>query len=338
MLEHWTKQPQPILPLPPAGMTVTGFRDPSVWRQNGWFYMTVGSGVPKVGGCVLLYRSKDLKQWEYLHELTSGEWNGKPTPNPCADGEMWECPEFFALEGGHVLIYSTLGKVFWQSGVLDESTMKFKASKTGLLDLGAYYAPKTQLDAQGRRILWGWIQERRTEAEMRAAGWAGMMSLPRVLNLDKDGTLRMQILPQAASLRSNQITPAVSANETTLTLEKATGEVRCSASWRSTLEFTATDGINELFRISYVASKGVIIADGKEIQLQPGDVPEFHTFVDGSVIETIVSQRIGFTKRFYYTQTTAPDVRIRVTGEDIKVDAWKITPISNNRLTTPAAG
>ena len=62
---------------------------------------------------------------------------------------MWECPEFFALEGGHVLIYSTLGKVFWQSGVLDEATMKFKPSKTGLLDLGAYYAPKTQAGCAG---------------------------------------------------------------------------------------------------------------------------------------------------------------------------------------------
>ena len=81
-----------------------------------------------------------------------------------------------------------------------------------------------------------------------------------------------------------------------------------------------------------------MIADGKEIQLQPGDVPEIHAFVDGSVIETIVSQRIGFTKRFYYAQTTAPDVRIRVTGGDLKVDAWNITPISNDRLTTPAAG
>ncbi len=152
-LERWTKQQDPILPRPPSGMKATGFRDPSVWRQGGWFYMTVGSGVERVGGCVLLYRSRDLKRWEYVHELANGQWNGRPTTNPYADGEMWECPEFFSLDGGHVLIYSILGKVFWQSGILDEANMKFKASRTGLLDLDAYYAPKTQLDAQGRRIL-----------------------------------------------------------------------------------------------------------------------------------------------------------------------------------------
>ena len=84
---------------------------------------------------------------------------------------MWECPEFFALDGGHVLIYSTLGKVFWESGALDEATMKFTSRKRGLLDLDAFYAPKTQLDAEGRRILWGWIPERRSEAAMREAGW-----------------------------------------------------------------------------------------------------------------------------------------------------------------------
>ena len=75
-----------------------------------------------------------------MHQLASGLWNGKPTANPCEDGEMWECPDLFALDGGHVLIYSALGKVFWQSGLLDESTMKFKRLKTGLLDLDVFYA------------------------------------------------------------------------------------------------------------------------------------------------------------------------------------------------------
>ncbi len=96
---------------------------------------------------------------------------------------MWECPDFFPLEGKHVLIHSTEGKTMWQIGTLDRDAMLFHAESEGLLDHGAYYAPKTQLDAHGNRILWGWIQETRPQAEYSAAGWAGMMSLPRRLSI-----------------------------------------------------------------------------------------------------------------------------------------------------------
>jgi beta-fructofuranosidase len=291
---------------------------------------------------VLLYRSKDLRDWEYMHPLTSGTWNGKHTANPCDDGEMWECPELFALDGGHVLIYSTEGKVFWQSGTLDPETMFFHSAKTGLLDLDAFYAPKTQLDARGQRILWGWIPERRPEAEYRAAGWAGMMSLPRVLHLDPDGTLRMQILPRVATLRSaSRVRSVSSGNEIKVTLQNACGEVLCTASRRTgAFELVMHSSVDsrELLRVAYVPEKHAFLADGKEISLEANDLPQLHGYIDGSVIELILGQRVGYTKRFYYTQTTAPDITVRIlggTGAGITAEAWKILPISRNRLTTP---
>jgi beta-fructofuranosidase len=342
-LQRWQKDPQPIISAPPAGMQITGFRDPSVWRQGEWYYMTVGSGVAKVGGCVLLYRSRitgtagDLKHWEYLHKLTEGEWNGKPTANPCDDGEMWECPDFFALDGGHVLIYSTLGKVFWQSGTLDEVTMRFVARKTGELDLGAYYAPKTQLDAQGRRILWGWIPERRSDDAMTAAGWSGMMSLPRVLSLDKDGTLRMQVLPQAAALRAGKLPYQETRAGVLKTLRQATGEIVCSGARGELLSLKMDDGANELVHVTYSPETHSFRVDGREIVLEPEDVPSVHAYVDGSVIEMILGQRVGYTKRFYYQTPFAPDVQVLATGGPrVAMEAWKIAPISDNRLTTPA--
>ena len=89
--------------------------------------MTVGTGMPKIGGGVFLYRSNDLRNWTYLHLLATGLWNSKPATNPVASGEMWECPELFELDGRHVLIYSTEGKVFWETGRLDNETMLFHA-------------------------------------------------------------------------------------------------------------------------------------------------------------------------------------------------------------------
>ena len=336
-LLHWTKASAPIVPLPPPGMKITGFRDPSAWKQGDWYYMTVGAGEAKVGGCVLLYRSKDLHQWEYLHKLTSGGWNGKWTPNPCDDGEMWECPELFPLDGAHVLIYSTLGKVYWQSGVLDETAMLFHPKKTGRLDFDSFYAPKTQLDAHGRRILWGWIQERRSEDAMRAAGWSGMMSLPRVLNLDADGTLRMTIAEQVKALRDTSLPTQESRAGVLKVLPHATGEVLCRG--EQGRSFTTQFSMNHepLLNIEYASERHSFVVGAQEIALQPGDAPTVHAYVDGSVLEVILGERIGCTKRFYYTTQVAPDIEVLTTGLGaITMHAWSIKPISPNRMTTPA--
>ena len=332
----WTKGPQPIVPRPPEGLDVTGFRDPSAWRQGDWYYMTVGSGVAKAGGCVLLYRSKDLKNWEYLHELTRGQWNGTLTANPCDDGEMWECPELFPLDGGHVLIYSTLGKVFWQSGILDESNMKFTPSRTGVVDLDAFYAPKSQIDAHGRRILWGWIPERRNEAAMRAAGWSGVMSLPRVMNLDSDGTLRLRVLPQTSTLRVAAL-PVEKVHEgVKTTLRNASGEVLCKGVKGTSFTFSLRIAADTLLHVDYSASNHTFTANGNEIALQQRDTPTLHAFVDGSVVEVILGERVGLTRRFYYADSTALDVMADAKGLHARMEAWKIRPISPNRLTTPA--
>ena len=61
----------PVVGAPPAGLAVTGFRDPSIWREGDSWLMTVGSGFQGQGGAVLLYGSKDLAHWDYLHPLCS---------------------------------------------------------------------------------------------------------------------------------------------------------------------------------------------------------------------------------------------------------------------------
>ena len=328
------KRPEPLIAAPPAGMAITGFRDPSVWRQNGTYYMTVGSGVQKVGGCVLLYRSSNLLQWEYLHPLIEGKWDGKATTNPVGDGEMWECPELFPLGGGHVLIYSSMEKVFWLSGTLDTNALKFIPRKKGLLDLGAFYAPKTQLDAQGRRILWGWITERRSKADMVAAGWAGMMSLPRVLELDAAGSLRMQTVPEAQALRGTELAQRSEQGYEVCTLPQANGEVTCQGASGASLQFGIYQGGTELLNAIYQPETHSWFAEGQNFPLETAEDPAIHGFVDGSVIELNLSSRIAWTKRFYYPGSVAPDLLIRVKGKHSGLHAWKVRPISPDRMTT----
>src|SRR5579859_124687 len=210
MLMHWQRQPQAVIASPPPGMQVTGFRDPCPFLIGNDWYLVLACGQRSVGGNVLLYRAVKqpgsgpvaaLSHWEYLHPLAEGKWGGKQGANPVDTGEMWECPDFFELDGKHVLIHSTEGKTMWQIGTLDQTALRFQPESEGLLDHGAYYAPKSQLDAQGNRVLWAFLPETRPPAEHGAAGWACCMSLPRKLSV-QSGELVMEPIAALTSLRS----------------------------------------------------------------------------------------------------------------------------------------
>lgn len=331
-LMHWTKLEQPVIAKPPAGMKVTGFRDPSIWKQSGWYFMTVGSGEEKAGGCVLLYRSKDLKNWEYLHKLTEGAGTGAAAVNPVANGEMWECPDFFALGRKHVLIYSTRGKVYWQSGVLNEETMKFAPEKTGLLDLGAFYAPKTQLDEKGQRILWGWIPERRSEEQMRLAGWSGLMSLPRILTLDSEGNLCMSMLPETAALRGVEQT-ADGANATShLAFDEASCELLCDGDREQAFHLTVSDGNDAFFEIIYDPKQAAFLIKDNVVKIAGHLRPSIQVFIDGSVAEVLLSGQMSYTTRFYPKGTQHSRIDASITGTTLK--GWPIKAISPDKLTT----
>ena len=115
---------------------------------------------------------------------------------------MWECPDFFKIGNTNVLIYAVVRKIYWQTGRL--SGTSFVANKPEqLLDNGLYYATRSQLDKDGNRILWGWIKEApsRTDAGLRAAGWAGVMALPRQLTVASDQSLIIDPAPAVNALR-----------------------------------------------------------------------------------------------------------------------------------------
>ncbi len=309
-LGAWRKHPQPVIPSPPSGMKVTGFRDPTPFEHAGILYLVVGSGIAGKGGMVLLYRAAklpggahDLTHWEYLHPLAEGQLSSKSgsDKDPVDKGEMWECPDFFALGHRHVLIYSTERKTFWQVGDLDPATLRFHPTASGLLDDGcSFYAPKTQLDAHGNRILWGWLSEKRTDAEMTAAGWSGMLSLPRVLTIE-DGELRMRPLPALHQLRTSA--PGKQINEFNATLQQThDGNVAPP--------FVLSDSHGPLFGIQNGASTG-FHTEGVPVGLirppiELGEHASIHIFFDSSVIEIFLDGRFCHTHRFYARDPRTP--------------------------------
>ena len=319
-LLHWRKLPQPVIAAPPAGMKVAGFRDPSPWRNDDHWNLIVASGERSVGGMVLLYTSTDFRHWQYLHPMARGTWNGRQT-DVVGSGEMWECPDFFPLDDKYVLIHSTEGKTIWQIGTLDDATMLFHAESEGILDHGAYYAPKSQLDAHGNRILWGWITDTRPQAEYAAAGWSGMMSLPRRLSI-ANGQLVMEPAPETASLRTKPRTSdavkrlPTSAQEIRLTLQPTpSGSPREQFQEQSFLD---NQGAAILLRADPQLSSGTArIGDKKITGIASGPL-DLHIFLDHSVAEIFINHRHAITQRYYKRDTIEPAVAITLGGN------WRI--------------
>jgi beta-fructofuranosidase len=350
-LKTWTKLAAPVIAEPPPGMQVNGFRDPSPWRQGDWWYMVLGSGIANRGGVVLLYKSKDLRSWEYVHVLAGRNENGEHLFDPYNPWEVWECPEFFALGGRHVLICSTLGKAYWQSGVLDPQTMQFHPEQAGILDYGSFYAPKTQLGISGNRILWGWIQEARPLEQYKAAGWAGMMSLPRVLTLGSDGKLNSSVAAEVNSLRSREQTLNITADEEKnqrqiqqTRIEGCRGEILCTVQrnaepFELALCASAANSAPWLTMGYDPHHRHQVSIDARPIPLSLGDREnmELHLYIDGSVIEVFVNDQIACTSRFYYADTHPQDLRMQWTGKTaniVKLSVWQLSSIFSGRSAT----
>jgi len=341
-LRNWKKLEKPVIDGPPPGLKVTGFRDPCPWKDANIWYLGLGSGFKEVGGAVLLYRSTDARTWTYLHPLAQGT-------NPAETGDMWECPDFFPLGDKHVLLYSSKHKVHWEVGTFDRRELVFHSETRGLMDHGSYYAAKSMVDAKGRRILWGWVEETRSPEECEAAGWAGVMALPRVLTLGTDNELRMEVPPEFQSLRRDVQTlerapgrATIEASVGKMAISNRAAVIVCTfkaGDSAAGLELRADGQTPPLFAINYNGASGTpSVAIGEQtLPLSPGrdGMSTLNLWIDGSVIETFLDNKVAMTARCYTPSSS--DLHLAWTG---KTDALKslsvsgITPISADRLTS----
>jgi beta-fructofuranosidase len=185
-LRTWIKHPgNPVIATRPLA-DLEGFRDPFCWRDRDCWYMVLGSCTQGGEGCVLLYRSADLREWSYLGPLFQGTTR------------MMECPSFFPLGDKWLLCVSPYAQVIYALGSFADH--RFHPETEWLpMDLGGrgdFYAPNSMLDPQGRRIQWGWVQ-----GGPAGADWKGLLTLPRVLSLRSDGRLGVEPLPELSRLR-----------------------------------------------------------------------------------------------------------------------------------------
>lgn len=195
---HFTKWKKPVIPSRnrPLHTFRRDFRDPKVFpHPQGKGYLCILASRWKksgaTGGQISLYRSDDLRDWEFAGILLE---------STVTDPGIFECPDFACIDGKDFLFaspmylapderdaFENLHSVIAIPGRLDAESASFIPEEPGTrgfieLDGGTdFYASQTLKTPDGRTILVAWMQM--WQRSMPTAGelWAGAMTIPREL-------------------------------------------------------------------------------------------------------------------------------------------------------------
>lgn len=172
----------------PEGSSKEDFRDPKIWKEDGRYYMAVASRHPDGSGQIALFSAEDPCHWTFQTVLDRSENRY---------GKMWECPDFFPLDGKQLLIVSPQdmdaeGLEFHNGnnticlvGTYDKAACEFQRLNVHSCDYGLdFYAAQTMETEDGRRVLIGWMKSWDNHMCPPGFAWSGMMTLPRELYLN----------------------------------------------------------------------------------------------------------------------------------------------------------
>lgn len=199
----------PVIEDPKIGCRVHT-RDPKVWKGKDAWYMLLGSRTEEGKPKLLFYKSPDLYQWTFQNDVTKEN----------ALGWMWECPDYFEVDGHQLLFISPMdmmtdGK---QGGCqticmpveFQEASCTMRIPDTyQFMDYGMdIYAPQSALDEEGRRIVFTWVRM----PEAVDGKWNGMFTLARVVEA-KDGHIYFRPHPNIKKAFTRRIDKPSQAEE-----------------------------------------------------------------------------------------------------------------------------
>ena len=248
----------------PEFAKTSDFRDPKIIRRDGMFYALMGAQViaDRIG-TMLLYKSEDLINWEYVGETYRGPKDGSM-------GIVFECPDLFSIGDKDIILtspiemdrqgykYNNISSALYLVGKMDFETGHFELDYYDEIDTGFdYYAPQTTEDENGNRVLVAWAQmwERNFITDQLGHGWAGAMSLPRELDL-KDGRLYQKPIEALKNYESDESTDVKALSQTHYRL---TLDVTLEKEKAFELELLKTTA--GAFKISYDTEKHELVID-----------------------------------------------------------------------------
>ena len=369
LLLNWSKLGSaPVIPLADPSGAPLPYRvfDPCIWRQGDHYYALSGGRVPEGPGetpvaAVFLFRSPDLRRWEYLHPFTEGD-------RFTMLGDDGACPYFWPIGDQHVLLFfSHLSGGQYLLGDYDTQRQKLVVADAGKFNMGpvapsGVHAPSAAADGDGVVVIFNMNPGKRTK------GWDQLMTLPRRLSLDADGALRQEPVAAVASLRGRRLAgaPCVLPANREVVVEGAQGdalEIGATAppGRESLLELNVlrSPGREEYTRIAFYRERGyrdhvrgrqpaesLVTLDTSysstapdvysrapetaRVRLAPDEPLELRVFVDRSVVEAFVNGRQCVAARVYPERADSTGVSFRSQGVEsrlTRLDVWGMESI-----------
>lgn len=315
------KMETPVIASVPNGYT-DHYRDPKVWKEGSLFYKIIGAQRENETGCVVLYNSPDLVNWNFEGEIST---------NLKEFGYMWECPDYFELDDLALLIFCPQGikperdyfNNIYQSGYimgdrLDKNNMSMVHGPFQELDRGFdFYAPQTMKSPDGRRILVGWMGLPDIEYPTDSKGWAHCITLPRELSI-RNGKLIQQPVKELETLRGKRHDLKEVLDDETRVFDGFSGtafELICKFENFDANEFgvEVRAGEKEKTVLKYDVIEKKVVLDrtfsGEPVAEKYGTVRrcdlnaesiKFHLFVDTSSVEVFINDGVEvFTSRIF---------------------------------------
>lgn len=186
----WTKDPaNPVISPRTDEYEDQDWRDPYVFYNEDdrkWWMILLArlnKGPHMRRGCVVLYRSDDLRQWDYYGPLYAPYHTSGP-----------ECPEMYKMGDYWYLSYSRFSE--WVNTVYRVSTSPFGPWRTPEFDgIGGrrFYAAKSLVNDEGRRFYFAWAHDRADRSDNGDWYWGGAFCIPHEVVQGEDGELEVRM-------------------------------------------------------------------------------------------------------------------------------------------------
>ena len=279
-------------------------RDPKVWKDGDTYYMIQGARTKEDVGQALIFESKDKINWKFRSRVESE----KPF------GYMWECPDYFEVDGTKILSASVQGleggvwddRNVYQSGyfmvdgnILDD----YKLSEYMLWDYGFdFYAPQSFEDESGRRILIGWmgIPDADYTNPTEEAGWQHALTIPRELSV-RDGKLIQEPIEELKQLRSEDKAVCTFCYGQTIIMQNAIYEAVVDFKRCREMVMTLREGITLSYKDNILTLNLGVYGSGRSTRkVRLEKLEHLQIFADTSSLEIFVNHgEEVFTTRIY---------------------------------------